>query len=460
MTTHIAIIGGGASGTLLAANIRRYAQDGHALRVTIIDPALETARGLAYSTRNPSHLLNVRASQISGFADEPDHFLRWLAARCGEAVAPDSFVPRDLYGQYLEELLADVMAPGQPVSVRILHQECTGLRQMDSGVEILLADGSFLPAHYTVIASGFGVRKQVASPLRDAWSCDLPNDANARVLVIGSGLSMVDKVLSLLDAGHQGPIHVVSRRGLMPQAHGAHHPLQLSTADIPLGASVHYLTRWLRQLVRTHQARGGDWRDVMDGLRPHNQAIWRHLSSDSRARFLRHAAAFWDVHRHRMPPAQSARIEEALRTGQLTVARGRFNGARAEGEKTIACIVDPSSGTHVRHQVDIAYDCRGVRKTSGHLLAPFVESLIQRGQGRLCPHGLGLEFDPAGALLSAEGVPSSRIFGIGPVTMARNWETIAIPDIRVQARRLAEQFQSRRAGHFASVKDREARPER
>ncbi|TWD46063.1 putative NAD(P)/FAD-binding protein YdhS [Agrobacterium vitis] len=459
MTKHIVIIGGGASGIVMAAHLAQNCDQAVKFRITIVEAGPHLGRGLAYSTSNPSHLLNVRAAGISAFAEVPDDFVRWLHANHPEAAAEaamaDGFVPRMFYGDYLEDLLRTLSTSAQTAPVRIIAQECCGLRQHEAGAEVLLADGSVVPAHFVVIASGYGVRSAADGPLRDPWQEEVPQDRDARVVVLGTGLTMVDKVLSLLDADHQGPILAISRKGLLPRPHGPHHPLSLSTADIPLGASIHYLMRWLTRLVVAHQAVGGDWRDVMDGLRPHIQTIWKHLPKDSRARFLRHAASFWDIHRHRMPQTQATRLQAALYDGKLAIKKGRFVDALTHGDRTILTYHDIASNTCCDLEADAVYDCRGIRRKSIHGLPPLLNSLLKQGQARQDCLGLGLEFDSNFNLIDARGKSSHRIFGIGPVTLGTFWETIAIPDIRLQAQHIARQLQAHRLEAFTLSKSGE-----
>ncbi|OLP42555.1 FAD/NAD(P)-binding protein [Rhizobium oryziradicis] len=444
MTKHIVIIGGGASGIVMAAHLFQNRNEVDKFRITIVEAGPHLARGLAYSTSNPSHLLNVRAAQISAFADVPDDFVRWLDIHHPGATAGDGFVPRMLYGDYLEKLLHTLTTSAQAAPVQIIAQECCGLRPLEAGAEVLLADGSVLPAHFVVIAAGFGTRQASDGPLLDPWAQEVPDDREARVVILGTGLTMVDKVLSLLDAGHQGPILAISRKGLLPRPHGPHHPLSLSTADIPLGASIHYLMRWLTQLVAAHQAVGGNWRDVMDGLRPHIQTVWKHLPKDSRARFLRHAASLWDIHRHRMPQTQAARLQAALHEKKLEIKKGRFVDALAYNDRTILTFYNIASNSCCELEADAVYDCRGIRRRAVHGLPPLLGSLLKQGQARQDCLGLGLEFDGNFSLIDAHGKSSNRIFGMGPVTLGTFWETIAIPDIRLQAQHIARQLQAQR----------------
>lgn len=443
MTHHIVIAGGGASGAIMAANLFRLGNG--ALRVTLVEAESEIGKGVAYSTTNPSHLFNVRSAQLSAFSGTPDHFDRWLAIHHPELTRNGPFVPRGVYGEYLEAALRETAPVGK---FRILPQACIGMRELENGVEVTLADGSSLPAHFAVVATGFGLKTESSVLLSNPWTDPLPEDKDARVLIIGTGLTMVDTVLSLLDNGHRGKIVAVSRRGLVPQRHALHRPLQLSTADIPLGASIHYLTRWLTDLVRTHVTNGGDWRDVMDGMRPHIQTVWKNLPTESRQRFLRHAASFWDVHRHRMPPAQAERMEAALESGQLEIVKGRFRSAERRGERLFAEILRPGWDEPGPFKADVIYDCRGVRRRADQELTGLAGALVETGAARLEKLGLGLEFDRTCALVNHAGDASARIFGIGPVTLGTFWESIAVPDIREQARVIADRIAS--GGHAAA----------
>ncbi|MCM2294602.1 FAD/NAD(P)-binding protein [Allorhizobium sp. BGMRC 0089] len=432
MTVHIAIIGGGASAAILSANLMKGEKREH-LRITIIEAQAPSCRGLAYDTPFTSHALNVRAGHVSAFADAPDHFLDWVNQQDNRTVSREDFVPRPLYGHYLESLLPKENTP----RLRRIHQECIGLACRENGVEITLKNGTVLPVHFAVLATGYGLSAATCSPLLSPWKAPLPTNPDSHVCLVGTGLTMVDTALALQDGGHRGPIIAFSRKAFLPLPHLASKPLALSTADIPLGASIHYFTRWLTQLVKAHEAAGGDWRDIVDGLRPHIQTIWKNLPVASRSRFLRHAATLWDIHRHKMPPSQARRIAALLGTGQLQVRRGRFIAAEKRAGKTIIQLGIPPSHQVETLEIDHAYDCRGVRRLLGPC-QPLIAALVETGQARRDPLGLALDFTPDLSLISADGRSSSRIFGIGPVTFATFWETTAIPEIRTQASHLAD----------------------
>ena len=248
---------------------------------------------------------------------------------------------------------------------------------------------------------------------------------------------MVDNVAQLRRSGHRGRITAVSRRGLLPHVHTRHAtPFLLDAADIPFGTSPTYLLRWLRQAAEWHAGRGGDWRDLIDAVRPHTQALWQSMSLEARARFLRHVRTFWEVHRHRMAPQAAKALQQAMDDGQLSIVAARVVDWQTEAGRT-RLTVRRRGGEEMAIDVRRVIDCTGILRnpmSGGNTLAA---ELVRTGLARVDPLRIGIETDRTGAVLDAEGRASSRLFGVGPVTRALFWEVTAIPDIRVQCAALA-----------------------
>jgi uncharacterized NAD(P)/FAD-binding protein YdhS len=339
----VVIIGGGATGVLLACQLLR--DPSRCVQVTIIEKSAQAGLGLAYATRNPQHLLNVRASNMSAFPDEPDHFWNWVVTNdlhrernCGDAFC---FVPREIYGRYLRSLLQEHRSrcsarQNDHQQLRIVHGECASLRRTRRGVEVRLIGGTNHFAHVAVLATGneappSAYGRHGASPWQEPREAGVKPDHT--VLIVGSGLTMVDYVLSLLQAGHRGPITAISRRGLLPRPHRFIAPFPLDAADVPFGTDMSHILRWLRGLVDGRKVNGGkvnnglapnqDWRSAVDALRPFTRDIWQSLTDDAKRRFLRHARAWWDVHRHRTAPQIDARLRAAIASGQVNVIAGK-----------------------------------------------------------------------------------------------------------------------------------------
>jgi len=435
---HAIIIGGGASGVLLAYQLlQRSTPD---FRITLIEKRPEVGRGLAYHTGNPEHVLNVRVANMSALPDEPDHFWRWLTSRDGvppPCPDPFCFVPRGIYGDYIADLL--MTSKGRSTHrLSIVQGTCVDVSEEPGEVTVRLDDGRFYVGDIAVLATGHDVRS--CSPgYADPWV--LPSsagiDPDATILLLGTGLTMVDYVQSVVQDGHRGPIVAMSRRGLLTKPHRRVDPIRIDEADVPFGAGISHLLRWFRSRVDAHVAQGGDWRSVVDGLRPYTQRLWRELPPASKRRFLEHARAWWDVHRHRMAPEVEARITDALCAGRLNVVAAKVAGIEPNEAGALIRYRRRGQSEIRTMQVGAIVDCTGIVKDPLASANPAVRSLFERGLARVDPLHIGIETAADGAILNQDGAPSQRLFAVGPLTRAAFWEIIAIPDIRNQCAELA-----------------------
>lgn len=442
---HIAIIGGGASGVLLACHLLR--NSGPDLRVTLVERRPDVGRGIAYSTANPDHLLNVRAANMSAFPDEPGHFWDWLTAqkalRDGLTACEDPFcfVPRRVYGDYIQSLLAPLLLPDTgPRRLTLEQNECVAIEKTAERLRIRFADDGGIEADYAVLATGH----EPPAPCKDCYANPWTPPAesgitpDATVLIRGTGLTMVDYVLTLTLGGHRGPIIAISRRGLLPRAHRRVDPVTIAAADVPIGAGVVDLLRWIRGLVAEQDRRGGDWRGVIDGMRPYNQRLWQGFSLTERRRFLEHARAWWDVHRHRMAPEVERRINAAIDDGQLRIIAGKINAVEPGSGGATVRYRRRGSDTSETVQVQKIVECMAVVATPPDTKNRVLCHLLDNGLARRDPLDLGLDVTDAGAVVDRDGQPSERLYGIGPITRAAFWEITAVPDIRNQCARLAK----------------------
>jgi uncharacterized NAD(P)/FAD-binding protein YdhS len=183
---------------------------------------------------------------------------------------------------------------------------------------------------------------------------------------------------------------------------------------------------------------GGDWRSAIDALRPHTQRLWRSMSLAQRQRFLRHARAHWDVHRHRMAPEVELQIAVLRAAGRLEIVAGRIVSA-VQGENSIAVEITPRGcdKIEVRHFARLI-DCTGLAYDPHRSINPLIRALLARGTARPDPLGIGLDLNEDYALIGASSQPSKRVRAVGPLARAAFWECIAIPDIRLQCRDIAE----------------------
>jgi uncharacterized NAD(P)/FAD-binding protein YdhS len=265
-------------------------------------------------------------------------------------------------------------------------------------------------------------------------------DPQSRVVILGSGLSMIDTWLSLRHRGHVGEILAISRRGLLPLPHAARrNPIRLDVADIPLGTGLSYFVSWFAGLVEQTEQAGGDWRDVIDGIRPFNRQIWRDWPATAKRRFLEHTKAWWDIHRHRIPPDIYARAEKALAAGKLKLLAAKVTDGKKLDDGSIELSLRRRGGT----AVDVigcsrVYDCSGFAKDISGANTEPLRSLFRQGLVRTDPLQISLDVTADCAVIDAAGRASSKLFAAGPLTRGAFFEIDAVPDIRLQAARLAE----------------------
>jgi uncharacterized NAD(P)/FAD-binding protein YdhS len=423
-------------------------------RVRLFEKAGRPGRGVAYGTRCDQHLLNVPAGSMNALPDEPSHFLDWLRARDSSA-HQGTFAPRRVYGDYLEELLKTSLSCLN-VRIDIEHDEVVDLElnQASEPLRLTSAKGERIRADRVVLALGHPL-PQAPEGLdlhglgrgytADPWSMGalddlLPDDS---IALIGTGLTAVDLVVEARARGHRGKIIAVSRHGLLPSGHRSSPAIPRPHIAIGGGQAetARGLFRRVRSEVAVCQSEGSDWRSVIDSLRPVTQSLWRSLAQSERARFIRHLAPRWDVHRHRVAPEINDMLHQQTQTGRLAVVAGRVLSLMEKGGMIEMLLrrrgaTDPET-LQIRRVINCTGPARDVRVGS----SPLLRSLIARGIARPGPLDLGLDVADSGALIGCDGREQDRIYAIGPLLKERFWETTAVRELRVQtldlARRLA-----------------------
>jgi len=435
----IVIVGGGATGVILAAHlVKAGLQD----RITLIEKRDEVGAGLAYSTRLPDHRLNVLASRMGAYADDPLHFWHWYCRTHLDAAGNgDIFLPRETYGRYLSDLFDGLVAvQGASGRLRKVTNECVNVLPLPSGFDVQLADGTSIPAHMVFLATGHDPDPAPRQPFATRLCAEeTPTvDPDERVVILGSGLSMIDAWLTLEAHGHRGEIVAISRRGLFPLPHGEkRNPIRLDAADIPLGTDLSYFVRWFATLVEEREREGGDWRDVVDGLRPFNQMIWQNWPISAKQRFLEHTKAWWDIHRHRIPPDVHARASEAAAAGRLRLVAGKVTGVTEEAGGLAVTLRERGSSETETIRCGRIYDCTGFAKDIGTTSVEPVRSLLARGTVRPDPLRIGLDVTPDCMVIGASGRPTRGLYAVGPLTRGTFFEIDAIAEIRNQCARVA-----------------------
>ncbi len=429
----VAIVGAGFSGTLLAVNLIRQG-----VEVIIVErDERQLAKGLAFGTRRPEHLLNVRASNMSAFPDDLGHFVRWMGF--SDRDQANRFVPRLAYGHYLRELLLGALASA-PGRAQIVQGEAVGAAFAPDQVTLTLASGRRIDCRALVLALGnvppapLPPLAGIAPPLHfvDPWMPAVLDglDTLDHIVLLGSGLTAADMIFSLDRSGFKGRITALSRRGLKPRAHAEAGPTVTPVTEPQARGS------WLLRSVRNRANQIG-WRAAIDELRPHTQHLWRRHDTAAQRRFLRHARPYWDVHRHRLAPDVAVRLQALEEEGRLLFSPGRLcSAAPCDGRLHLQW--RPRGETEVHSLVaDRVINCTGPEGAITGADHPLICDLAAQKLIRADAHQLGVDVERSGRVRDADGNPQERLLAVGPITKGEAWEIVAVPDIRRQVWDLA-----------------------
>jgi uncharacterized NAD(P)/FAD-binding protein YdhS len=451
----IAIVGGGFSGTVLASHLLRFSY-WKPLHVVLVERG-RIGRGVAFAESEYPYLLNVPAARMSASSRDPQEFLRFARQHVPDATAED-FLPRSLYGEYLESLLAEAEARC-PSHVRLerLQGEVKSIRRQEGAAQgcltLALADGRLITADTVVLATGNpppanlpGVEALAGTGryFADPWDAPQAFRAGETVLAVGSGLTMADVVLAgAAAAGGQVQMHALSRHGLVPPSQTS---FRFSSAQCEgdggtllraASTSARSLLRAVRELAQGLEAQGGDWREAVTFVRNLAPVLWQRLSSRERQRFLRHARTYWDIHRHRLPQATLSGLMQLRLAGQLQVHAGRIVRLEPAGDRVRVTWRARGSDGHQTLLVDRIVNCTGPDYNPRRTRSALLEQLLSDGLVSPDTLGLGLRTGTHGAALDAQGRHASDLFYLGPMLRADHWEATAVHELRGHAERLA-----------------------
>lgn len=449
----VAVIGGGAAGTISAVHLLREAGP-EGVVVDLIDREGDFGPGVPYRTSDPLHVLNVPASRMGAISGEPDHFHRWLDEQ-GEDAGPEAFATRSSFGTYLRDLLDRTEREHSPPSVlnRVTGHAVGIAENADGSLDVELAGGGSIGADHVVLALGHVPgRDPVAPPpeliesgihVTDPWvpgALDAAHEDD-EVLIVGTGLTMVDVTVSLGGSGEgtAGPkIRAVSRHGLVPRRHGNRmtRPESFPLPDPAEGLDALLAATFER--IEEVEAAGGDWRDVLDSLRTPIPDYWRRLDIDDKRRFVTSFNRFWDVHRFRIAPAVADRLEALDAAGRLRVDAASILMIEAEDARARVTTVDASGETQ-EFTVDRVINCTGAGADIANDPPPLIAGLFDSGLARPDELSIGLDVGRAGNLIGAGGTESATIHVVGGLRKGVEWEAIGVTEIRDHAAAAARQ---------------------
>jgi uncharacterized NAD(P)/FAD-binding protein YdhS len=444
----VVIVGGGFSSAAVAFHL---AQGRAPVAITVIEPRAMLGAGLAYSTADPSHRINVPAAMMSLDPADTGHFARWLDATDALADDPEArladgraFPRRSLFGRYVAAHLVPHLASGRidHIRDRAQHACWSGGRH-----ELTLASGRRVEADLLVLAAshpppqplpvfvGLADSRIIGDPWAEAALAGIGRDD--RVLIVGTGLTMADTVASLDRWGHRGPITALSRRGLRSRGHAGPSDRRADTAAPAPTASLSALVAQVRHAVAQAAGRGAPWQDVLDAVRVQAPVLWAALPDGGRRSFLRHLRPFWDTHRFRIAPQVEAVLARREAAGSFTILAASIRGARPKADTIDVDL-------HLRRTGEVStrgFDAVVVTTGPAHDRIfdhdPFLAALRAAGLVTADPLGLGLSVDGASRAVGPAGRVGDTVLVAGPLARGRFGELIGVPEVSRQAVEIA-----------------------
>lgn len=418
----ILIVGGGASGLLVAINIFRLARE--AISVEIAEPREILGQGLAYSTTDEAHLLNVPAGRMSAFPDQPSHFVSWTS-RDG-----NYFAPRQEYGRYLLETLA--AEQDKSTQVKFAHRKVlvSDITASADGWNVKFIDGDRADYDQVVLAMGHGLPLETPA-LRDVkgssrYQADPWRQTQERFLGtlvgLGTGLTFIDLALSHLRNHPENNVVGISRNGLLPEAH-----LARRAEPLPVPSEVRTSARAVREFIEN----SSDWRAAQDGVRHDLPEIWFNWSEEEKREFFTNHLRWWNVHRHRVSPEIQIEIEKALSEGRLKIIKDEVQRV---SESSDGIMIELKSGTQIK--AERLVNCLGYDAWRENCL---LSTLVEKKIASRGPLGLGIQSDfPSFYVKTNQGRSHSNLYAIGPILLGERFETTAIPELKEQAFAIAK----------------------
>lgn len=449
----VVVIGGGLSGLLAAHHLIFTTEEN--VQIVWIERGPTWGPGLAYSTKSPAHLLNVRAGTLGAFPEDPNGFLRWLqlsrAAAGKGPLDPAGFRPRSEYAAYLESMAEPLLRQSvQREPLKAISAEATAVRRGPKGWTVELSSEERINASHVILATGNAAPTLPTSLIPEfskidtrfignPWKNEVLKtiSADEKVLLLGTGLTMIDTALFLDEANHKGALFALSRHGLIPEPHAPPEAAIRLAFDRDERVTARRLLVRTREAIESATSQGKDWRTVIDALRAHTPSLWRALSDVEKRRFLRHARAYWDTHRHRAPEVARKRIDKLQRDGLLEVAAGRIKSLNPKKDQ-IEVVYTPRGATTPKSLfVNRIINCTGPSLDYSRSSNPLIQSLQIEGLITPHPSGIGVRTTFEGELIGQNGSPVGGIFTLGALRIGELWESTAVAEIRRQAEALA-----------------------
>jgi uncharacterized NAD(P)/FAD-binding protein YdhS len=446
----VAIIGGGLSGTTAAIYLIK--KTNYPVEIVLFEKAKEKlCRGVAYSSELSYQLLNVPVKGMSLFIDEPQHFLNWLTNK-GLNHSERDFVSRKLYGDYIKEVFTQTINTNERGGFNVVHDEVTNIKPQENKLciqtnsetisdfdKVIICTGNFPPCDVP------GISPEIinnANYISDPWSGDYIKNVSATdtVFIAGTGLTMVDQVMSLVEnENYKGKIIALSRRGFLPLPHGDAPKYELSVLPNFKTITMYDLYYWFKDEINQAEAQGANFISVFDAIRTHLPTIWMDISSKEKACFLRHLRPFWEIHRHRIPKESRSFLQNLITEGRLEVLAGRIKHISLSKKDDLIIEYTPKGAASNKIiNTQWVVSCVGPQSDHKKINSPLYQNLFDCNMAITDNLGLGIKISKELNLLDSEEIPNKHIFVVGPPAKGTFWESTSLNEIRIQTHKLVE----------------------
>jgi len=447
----LVIVGGGAAGLILLANTFEKATS--PLSIAMINTGYPTGKGIAYTTKNGNHLLNVRVSRMSAFTSDANHFTNWILSKPEYSEyhhenLGERFVARKIYGEYLEDLYQSLLkSENKNVRFDLIIDEVIDIQKTDNRFDIKLRNHESIDGKKVVLCTGnqppialpgISNLKSSEKVFINPWDDKAVDNINPDqpVFIVGAGLTMVDTVVSLIDQGFKNKIIVVSKHGAIPMAHpvtrvSVPHPEKAPASDI------HEIYSELKSKIRS-AIDHTEWHEpVLEAVRPFTQKIWQELPIEQKNRFLRHINHRWAKLRHRLPHEVHDFIQALIDSNQIELYAGKLEDVQDNGSDLTIRFFDKSTESSITKNAQRIINCIGPEGDFHKVENPLLKNMLASGLIAKDPLSLGFNATGNGEIINKEGEVVNNLFTIGSGLRGILWESTAIPEIRVQAHEMA-----------------------
>lgn len=458
---------------VFVALVRKLIEAGRAAGAVIhvFETTEKLGAGVAYSTPHDCHLLNMRAATMSVYAEDPGHFVRWLAGReKAEGFDGEGYVPRRLFASYLEEYYSEALGDARRAGIRVrTHRAAVSdCREDDHGVHVIAGIDHFL-VDYAFLCLGdlpsteYLEFTKVPTYIHSMWQGSGLDgiDPDGTVGIIGTSLTAVDALLLLRRSGHRGEITCYSRRRLLPRVQGPRIEYTLRhitighIEDLTLGFTrkleldevaelfrreledglglaidwprvlVSRDTSFAENLVRDIRlAENGQtlWYSILDATSEVIPHVWRAMSSAAREEFMTEHISIWSMFRHCMPLENARRLRDMTAVGAFTLKSG-LKSVSWDEDAEIFRLEGEQEGRGFVREAKYLLNATGTGFSLERSDSSLIQNMLMRGAIR--PHPLGgidVDFETL-RVVRRDGSRSAHVHYIGPLTRGVHFYT-------------------------------------